>query len=239
MPCHTISYHLPTHQPINLPTYLPTYLPSWLVARVVHRSLCRSNLGPSPLAPSVSRSASRSVCGVGLGPTSGVEWGCAPLLGGPHERGRMRAGTPQPHKPSPQSLARIRPRSWGGARWGATSAWCALGNLRDFGGGLAASDVAKVRKELPARRLAAAQSLRALRDSQAAWHPATATQRWLARKLLENPFEASRPPATQPPPTASALAKRARGSARQLCGWGVSDDLKGFSRGKMDCKFTF
>ena len=161
----------------------------WL-GRSVGRSVCQGCL--------------RSLCGfLGRPVIRSVEWGSAPLRGWsgaaphswgvPHERGRLRAGNPKPHKPSPQSLARIRPRSWGGARWGATSAWCALGNLRDFGGGLAASDVAKVRKELPARRLAAAQCLRALRVSQVAWHPATATQRWLARKLLENPFEASRP----------------------------------------------
>ena len=78
-------------------------------------------------------SVSQSVRGVGLGPTSGGGVGLRPTLGGPHERGRLRARTPNPHTPKPQLLARIRPRSWGGARWGATSAWCALGNLRDFG----------------------------------------------------------------------------------------------------------
>ena len=63
----------------------------------------------------------------------GVEWGLAPLLGGAHERGRFRACSSSNPTLRPQSLARNRPRSWGGARWGATSAWCALGNPCDFG----------------------------------------------------------------------------------------------------------
>merc|ERR1712020_756404 len=146
----------------------------------------------------------------GARPHFGWWSGAAPHSGGcPTSEVGCAHAHPTPHNPSPQMLARIRPRSWGGARWGATSAWCALGNLGDFGSGLAASEVAKVRKELPARRLAAAQGLRALCVSQTAWHPATATQRWLARKLFEKtPFKSALTPATQPPPTASALAKR-------------------------------
>ena len=168
-----------------------------------------------------------------------MEWGCAPLWGVPHERGRLRARTPNPHNPSPQMLARIRPRSWGGARWGATSAWCALGNLGDFGGGFAASEVAKVRKELPARRLPATQGLRALCVSQTAWHPATATQRWLARKLFEKtPFKSALTPATQPPPTASALAKGDEAVGVGCVGVGLGT-FKGFSEGKVRLKFTF
>ena len=163
--------------------------PIWFVCLAVQRSVGRlswsSSLG-------VGRSVGQSVgWWSGAVPHSGGGVGLCPTLGGPHERGRnarLHKQPPKPHTPRPQLLARNRPRSWGGARWGATSAWCALGNLRDFGGGLAASDVAKVRKELPARRLAAAQCLRALRVSQVAWHPATATQRWLARKLLEKPL---------------------------------------------------
>lgn len=101
-------------------------------------------------------------------------------------------------------------------------------------GGLAASDVAKVRKELPARRLAATQGLRALCVSQAAWHPATATQRWLARKLLKKTFLKRHDPSH--PAAAHCLGPR-KGGTRQCASavwvW-VSDLLKGFSKGNMD-----
>ena len=165
----------------------------------------------------------------------GGDWGRAPLgvVGGggvPHEwgAGDARAGgeppqgvgvsavphpgrgsnpphPPPPHSP-PNACANRPPRGEGrageppprGAPWGA------------FATSRAASPLSRsrvARKELPARGLAATQSLRALCAGQAAWHPATATQRWLARKRSEkSPLKVSRPHDTQPLPIASALA---------------------------------
>ena len=57
-----------------------------------------------------------------------------------------------PTRHHPLMACAFRPPWWGGARWGATSAWCALGGPRDLGSGLAAHEVARARKELPAGR---------------------------------------------------------------------------------------
>ena len=170
----------------------------------------------------------------------GGEWGAAPV-GGESPRGASAARRlPPPHTPHTQAPqhARYRLHSWGGARWGATSTWCALGDLSDFGS--AAPEVARARKELPARRLAATQSLRALCADQAAWHPATATQRWLARMLCSRtPFITPRPLDTQPLLAASALAERGESvGVGRVWVW-VLDVIKGFLKGKWAFSFLF
>ena len=123
------------------------------------------------------------------GPSLGVEWGCAPLLGGPHERGRFRAGRTQTDTPRPQMLARNRPRSWGGARWGATSAWCALGNPCDFGrkGSQGAP------RQAPGRHTEPSGSVwRPDRLAPSHRYPAVAG----AQAFGESPSKGSRPPST-------------------------------------------
>ena len=172
---------------------------------------------------------------MGLCPTLGVEWGSAPLWGGPTSGVGMRACTNNPRNPThpaPNCLRATDPvRGEGrdgeppprGAPWGA---------LATSGAALAAHEVARARKELPARRLADTLGLRARCVGQAAWHPATATQRWLARRLLQKPpFIASGLPRALPAPTALGRC------VSVVWAW-VSDDIKGFSRGNMAFSFT-
>ena len=159
-------------------------------------------------------------------PPQGVGVSAVPHPG----RGSNPPHPPPPHSP-PNACANRPPRGEGrageppprGAPWGA------------FATSRAASPLSRsrvARKELPARGLAATQSLRALCAGQAAWHPATATQRWLARKRSEkSPLKVSRPHDTQPLPTASALAWR--GESVGVGGVGVGlGPFKGFFEGQ-------
>ena len=128
--------------------------------------------------------------GRSVGQSVGGGVGLCPTLGGPHAWARCcaLARTLNPHNPktAPTSL-RITDPIVGRGAMGSHLRVVRPGGLSRLGGGLAAPEVARARKELPARRLADTQSPRALCVSQGAWHPATATQRWLARRLLERP----------------------------------------------------
>ena len=186
-------------------------------------------VGGSPTREVARRTPSGGGCvwGQGEGPIVGA---AAPRKGSLQHSGQPLSPTPTRHHPL--MACAFRPPWWGGARWGATSAWCALGGPRDLGSGLAAHEVARARKELPARRLADTLGLRARCVGQAAWHPATATQRWLARRLLQKPpFIASGLPRALPAPTALGRC------VSVVWAW-VSDDIKGFSRGNMAFSFT-
>ena len=107
-------------------------------------------------------------------PVGGAAPSCAP----------SRGSTSHPPTPPPVSL-RHRLHSWRGARWEATSAWCALGSLRDFGGGLAAPDVARACLELPARRQLPRRASGLCGVARRPGMPTTATQQWSARRLSE------------------------------------------------------
>ena len=201
------------------------------MARAVRRSLCLSGL--SPLALWVSRSASHSVCGVGLGPTSGVEWGCAPLLGGaPRARSAARR---QPQTPQTQpSIACAHPTPFVGrgamgshlrvVRPGEPSRLRRrLGRFRCREGSQGAPRQAPGCRAVPS---GSARQPGGLAPSHR--YPAVAG----AQAFGETPLKRHDPSHTA---AAHCLGPR-RGGTRQCASavwvW-VSDDLKGFSRGNM------